>query len=253
MTWNIGIYTYTCLLFYSIQDDLHPFSYMPPIFLSWFHYNSHSLFILLPPRVSSTLWCLAVDQCSPSWKRLCFARGIRPGSPSLTCASSGEHILKGLPLSLSLCISSFSPLLQSFSCPCWTWRAVHTLPRSWLVWCGLYGSQETAKSKANTLCPGWLLRTLRAEARKDYWDFGSSEKEICPPFPSLWGRGTHGKFGKRDLSRGPANDSHICPGKERLTSSFAPWWRKKIINRLKQELIDFKIRVPHLKLKFLMY
>ncbi len=129
---------------------------------------------------------------------------------------------------LSLSLSASPPSLLSSSpsrVPCWTWRAVHTLPRSWLVWCGLYGSQETAKSKANTSCPGRLLRILRAEARKDYWDFGSSEKEICPHFPSLWGRGTHGKFVKRDLSSGPANDSHICPGKERFTSSFAPWWR----------------------------
>ncbi len=177
---------------------LQSFCHCLPIILILF------LFYCLP-RVSPSLWRLAVDQSSTSWKLLCFARGIRPGSPSLTCASSGEHILKGLPL--SLCISSssssFSPLLQSFSCPCWTWRAVHTLPRSWLVWCGLYGSQETAKSKANTSCPGRLLRTLRAEARKDYWDFGSSEKEICPPFPSLWGRGTHGTL--RDLEK------EICP------------------------------------------
>ncbi len=125
MTWNIGIYTYTCLLFYSIQEDLHPFSYMPPIFLSWSHYNSHSLFIWLAPPCFPLSLVSGSGSVQHILKAALLRSGNRPGSPSLTCASSGEHILKGLPLSLSLCISSFlsSPpvllvsLLDLKSCP----------------------------------------------------------------------------------------------------------------------------------------
>lgn len=60
----------------------------------------------------------------------------------------------------------------------------------------------------------WKLRkrdlsppSFGAEAHTDSWD-------------SL-------RFGKRDLSRGPTNDSHICAGKERLTSSFPLWFVEK--------------------------
>lgn len=51
------------------------------------------------------------------------------------------------------------------------------------------------------------------------------------------------RFGKRDLSRGPTNDSHICAGKERLTSSIPLWFGEKIISGLIKDLIVCKSRV----------
>lgn len=116
----LSVYTYTYLFFIQFRKTyilsptcLQSFCLHLPIILILF-------FISLSLSMFPPLWCLAVDQCSPSWKLLCFAQGIRPGSPSLTCASSGEHILKAevslsLHLQLLLFLLFFSS--SSFSCP----------------------------------------------------------------------------------------------------------------------------------------
>lgn len=228
---------------------LQSFCHCLPIILILF------LFYCLP-RVSPSLWRLAVDQSSTSWKLLCFAWGIRPGSPSLTCASSGEHILKGLPLSLSLhlllLLSSPPVLLVSLldlkSCP-YAPSFMACLVRSVRLTgnCKIQ-SQYFMSWEATSDPQGRGTQRLLG-----FWKL--RKRDLSPlPFP-LGQRHTWDsqRFGKRDLSRGPANDSHICSGKERLTSSFPLWFGETIINRLKKELIDFKIRVPHLKIEFIMY
>lgn len=60
------------------------------------------------------------------------------------------------------------------------------------------------------------------------------------------------RFGKRDLSRAPTNDSHICAGKERLTSSFPLSFGEKTINGLIKDLIECKSKVQSLKIKSIM-
>lgn len=94
-------------VFYSIQEDLHPFSYMPPIFLSLSPYNSYSLFIFcLPPCFPLSL-VPGSGSVQPILKAALLRSGNSPWFPIINLCQLWRAHSQRSP-SLSLCISSSS-------------------------------------------------------------------------------------------------------------------------------------------------